>query len=87
MPPSERAVSSSRLDLSFDLAPVEYALGIEWLIESDSFSFNINLKDKPGTRRGVLSVIASFSDLLGFVAPFVLSGKEVLQELCRRSTG
>lgn len=87
VPPSERAVSSSHLNLSSDLTPVEYALGIQWHTESDCFSFNINLKDKPATRRGVLSVIASWYDPLGFVAPFVLSRKRVLQELCRRNTG
>lgn len=87
VPPSERAVSSNHLNLSSDLTPVEYALGIQWHTESDCFSFNINLKDKPATRHGVLSVIASSYDPLGFVAPFVLSGKQVLQELCRRNIG
>lgn len=42
------------------------------------------MKDKPDTRRGILSVIASLYDPLGFVGPFILKGKCVLQELCRR---
>ncbi|XDV46694.1 hypothetical protein PO909_014534 [Leuciscus waleckii] len=84
---SERVSRVKQLDLNPDSASIEYALGIQWLIESDSFSFNINLKDKPDTRRGILSVIASLNDPLGFVAPFVLSGKCILQELCRRSIG
>ncbi len=85
--PSERATSVEHLDLNPDSALVEHALGICWQINSDCFSFNINLKDKPDTRRGILSVIASLYDPLGFVAPFVLSGKCILQELCRRSIG
>ncbi|XP_053186963.1 uncharacterized protein LOC128370707 [Scomber japonicus] len=84
---SERAASTEGHDLNPGSASVEHALGIQWLIESDSFSFNINLKDKPDTRRGILSVIASLYDPLGFVAPFVLSGKCILQELCRRNVG
>lgn len=83
--PSERASNVERLDLNSNPASVEHALGVQWLIESDCLSFNINLKDKPDTCRGILPVIASLYDPLGFVAPFVLSGKRILQELCRRS--
>lgn len=85
--PSERATSVKHLDLNPDSALVEHALGILWQINSDRFSFNINLKDKPDTRHGILSVIASLYDPLGFVAPFVLSGKCILHELCRRRIG
>lgn len=52
-----------------------------------TISVSTNLKDKPDTCRGILSVIASLYDPLGFVAPFVLSGKCILQELCCRSIG
>lgn len=85
--PSERATGVEHLDLNPDSALVEHALGICWQIKSNSFSFNINLKEKPDTRHGILSVIASLYDPLGFVAPFVLSGKCILQELCHRSIG
>lgn len=53
----------------------------------DTFSFNISLKDHPSTRRGCLSVIASLYDPLGFIAPFSLTGKRILQELCHRGIG
>lgn len=82
--PSEISTSVEHLDLNLDSALVEHALGIRWQINSDCFSFNINLKDKPDTRCGILSVIASLYDPLGFVAPFILSGKCILQEFgCR----
>lgn len=42
------------------------------------------MKDKPLTRRGLLSIVSSIYDPLGFTAPFVLSAKIVLQDLCRR---
>ncbi len=85
--PSERAATAESLDFNSNSASVEHALVIQGLTESDSFSFNINLKDKPDTCRGILSVIASLYDPLGFVAPFILSGKRILQELCHRSIG
>ncbi|KAL6475780.1 hypothetical protein MHYP_G00168200 [Metynnis hypsauchen] len=80
--PSERAANIE--PLGFDPTPSESALGIQWLIKDDTFSFNISLKDQPSTRRGCLSVIASLYDPLGFIAPFSLSGKRILQELCHR---
>lgn len=38
-----------------------------------------SLKEQPFTRRGVLSTIASVFE---FVAPFILVGKKILQQLC-----
>ena len=34
-------------------------------------------------RRGILSNVCSVYDLLGLAAPFVLVGKQILQDLCR----
>ena len=85
--PSERAVTNEPLDLGLNATPTERALGIQWSLQHDTFSFNVDLQNKPTTRRGILSVIASLYDPLGFVAPFTLSGKCILQELCRRGIG
>ncbi|KAJ8342685.1 hypothetical protein SKAU_G00326130 [Synaphobranchus kaupii] len=85
--PSERASSTETLELKQDVTPTERALGIQWSIENDTLIFNTSAKDQPPTRRGILSVVASLYDPLGLVAPFVLSGKCILQELCRRGTG
>ncbi|XP_027004017.2 uncharacterized protein LOC113643787 [Tachysurus fulvidraco] len=82
--PSERAVATNSLNLQLDVIPDRHVLGIQWLIESDTFTFNLNTKDHPSTRRGLLAVIASLFDPLGFVALFTLMGKRILQELCRR---
>ncbi|XP_026101642.1 uncharacterized protein LOC113072978 [Carassius auratus] len=83
--PSERAATIEPLGL--DPTPSERALGIQWSIKTDTFSFNSSLKDQPSTRRGCLSVIASLYDPLGFIAPFSLTGKRILQELCHRGIG
>lgn len=44
---------------------------------------NYTLKDRPLTRRGVLATVSSIYDPLGFVAPILLTGKKILQSLCK----
>jgi hypothetical protein len=46
----------------------------------------ITLQDTPLTRRGILSTIGSIYDPLGLVAPVLLVGKQLLQELCHEGT-
>ena len=41
---------------------MERALGVQWALESDMFSFRIVIKDQPLTRRGILSSISSVYD-------------------------
>ncbi|XP_067030836.1 uncharacterized protein [Acropora muricata] len=84
IPQSDRAKKVKDLDLSHDVLPVERALGVHWNVERDEFVFKIQVKDKPLTRRGLLSIVSSIYDPLGFTAPFVLPAKIVLQDLCRR---
>ena len=74
-------------DLNIGDLPVERALGVHWNIENDYLGFKINLKDKPLTRRGMLSTISSLYDPLGIVAPFVLEGRKILQKLCQLKVG
>ncbi|XP_039503038.1 uncharacterized protein LOC120459480 [Pimephales promelas] len=87
IPQDERAKEVKDLDLSSDALPVEYVLGVQWCIQSDSFKFKITPKTHPLTRRGILSVTSSIYDPLGFLAPVVLCAKKILQDLCRRSLG
>ena len=67
-------------DLSGDFLN-DKALGIYWYTEKDMFSFKINLDGKPITKQGLLSMISSTYDPLGFAAPFVLEGRKILQSL------
>lgn len=83
----DRAEDIKYLDLDQDFLPVERALGVHWCIENDSFNFHIMLKDKPCTRRGIVSTVSSIFDPLGFIAPVLLEGKKILQELCKENTG
>ena len=61
---------------------VERALGLQWNVVSDQFGFKIVVKEKPFTRRGILSTVCSIYDPLGFAAPFIFQTKLFLQDLC-----
>jgi hypothetical protein len=87
IPVSERAADLKDLDLSMEELPVGRALGVEWCVENDSFRFRVTLNNKPLTRRNILSTVASIYDPLGFLAPFILIGKKILQEVCQRGIG
>lgn len=83
IPIEDRAEGIQNIDLDKEALPMERALGVQWCIENDSFQFRIVLKDRPCTRRGILSTVSSVYDPLGFVAPLLLEGKKILQELYR----
>jgi len=85
VPVEDRAKSLQEIDFMNDPLPIERTLGIMWCIETDCFQFRIVVQDRPLTRRGILSTVCSVFDPLGFVAPLVLVGKQILQELCRQN--
>lgn len=87
IPDTERACGIHDVDLNCDEFPVQTVLGIKWNVISDTFSFKVTLDEKPATRQGILSTIASVFDPLGFLAPLLLLGKRVLQEMCQRGIG
>ena len=64
-----------------EILPVERALGVRWNVETDEFVSKMQLKRKPPTRRGLLSVVSSVHDPLGFIYPFLLLAKIILQDL------
>ena len=66
---------------------IERLLYVVWCVESDTLQFRIIVDSKPFTRRGILSTVSSIYDPLGFVGPFVLEGKIILQYMCQSSCG
>ena len=86
IPVTDRAEGIKNIDLDHEALPMERALGVQWCVENDSFQFRITLKDRPLTRRGILSTVSSIYDPLGLAAPLLLEGKKILQELCRGKT-
>ena len=82
IPPASRA--NPKLDLDLDQLPLERALGVYWDAQTDTFKFKALQAYNPSTKRGVLSVVSSLFDPLGFLSPFVFTAKILLQELWRQ---
>ncbi|GAA52861.1 hypothetical protein CLF_108975 [Clonorchis sinensis] len=80
-------LTSGVRNLTTDPLPMERALGVQWDTESDTLVIVFNLPTKPPTRRGVLSCISSLYDPLGFVSPWLIPGKCLLQSLCKGGLG
>lgn len=87
IPEDDRAKDVRDFDFQNSLLPRETALGVLWNTEDDSFGFKINVALKPMTRRGILSIVSSVYDPLGFAAPVILSAKILLQMMCHENTG
>ena len=84
IPIADKAPSVLDLDLNSDVLPIERTLGVQWNMDSDMFTFKVMPKDKPFTRRGILSVTSFVYDPLGMVSPFTLPAKKLLQDLCKQ---
>ena len=61
----------------------ERTLGLLWDITNDRLQFHFQGEVKSESRRGILATVASIYDPLGFVSPFVLKGRIILQEMCK----
>ena len=84
IPESDRSKEMAEVDMDKEDLPNERVLGMLWSPERDQFGFQIAIKDRPPTRRGILSSVSSVYDPLGFVGPVVLTAKQILQDLCRQ---
>ncbi|XP_033099312.1 uncharacterized protein LOC117102969 [Anneissia japonica] len=83
LPESENAPSV--MNLGDDVQ--ERVLGIRWYVNDDNLGFNVAPKLRPLTRRGILCVVSSVYDSMGFASPCVLPAKQILQDLFRQGIG
>ena len=70
--------------------PTEKALGLLWNVEDDCFMFRMSPKTQNKaivTRRGLLSMVCSIYDPLGFLSPLTLVAKKLMQDLTRKKLG
>ena len=51
------------------------------------YSAFVTFNNKNPTRRNILSIVNSVYDPLGFLVPFVLKAKQILQQLCKDKYG
>ena len=82
--PEEDLAQTSCRELGVDeTSSVERILGLQWSTQEDIFTFPNTSKEKPLTKRGMLSTVAALYDPLGFVSPLILKGRILLQKVCR----
>jgi hypothetical protein len=56
----------------------------DMILPFQTLVFQINIKSKPMTKRGIVSIVSSVYDPLGIVSPFVLTGRSILQNICKQ---
>ncbi|XP_071111155.1 uncharacterized protein [Haliotis cracherodii] len=79
IPESERAVSSKSLDLN-EISTIR-ALGLKWNIVSDTFVFDPRIHNSARTKRGLISMVSSIFDPCGYLAPYTVRAKCLIQDL------
>ena len=80
-PPEDLAKDIKDLEFGKDLLPSQRSLGLNWNLDDDSFFFEVTSKNTTCSRRGILSCVNSIFDPLGFLAPVVIEGKNILRTL------
>ncbi len=75
--------AESVVNLDFEGFSVERALGVEWDVQVDVFSFRTITRKKAPNRRGILSDINFMYDPIGFALPFIVPANSLLQQLCK----
>lgn len=87
IPEEDRMKDIRSIDLDHEALPVERALGVFWDVEDDCFSFKVATKVTPSTRRGLLSTVSSIYDPFGFIAPYTVTAKKIIQDLTVKGLG
>ena len=74
-------------ELRLDQSDVERTLGVMWNISEDAFTFTVSKRAAPLTKRGILQILSSVFDPLGFLTPFILIAKVIIQSLWSQERG
>ncbi|XP_068201610.1 uncharacterized protein [Palaemon carinicauda] len=58
-------------------------LGVQWYLATDELGVRAELVSVPRTKRDLVSAIASIYDPLGILAPVLIEGRVIMQDLCQ----
>jgi len=73
-------------DLSADAS--SKVLGVHWHVKSDTLRFHVKLQEVAQiTRRSMLSMVSSLYDPLGLIAPVLVVGRRLFQDVTRLNLG
>ena len=79
-PNEDLAKDLTGLTFDSDDVPLQRSLGMHWDLISDTYTFRVSAGKDTYTRRGVLSLVNSIFDPLGFAAPVTLQEKLFLRK-------
>ena len=79
IPEDRKTEALKNINLVDDDLPTERTLGLIWDPEHDKLMIRTHIKERPMTKRGLLSVLGSVFDPLGILAPVILKGKILFQ--------
>lgn len=71
----EKERANPGLNLDLDQLPTGRTLGLHWDADSDTFLFKVVPTNKLPTKRGILSMVSSLFNPLGFMGPLILPVK------------
>ncbi|TRY80313.1 hypothetical protein TCAL_13069, partial [Tigriopus californicus] len=78
-PPSEIADGTKYVD--FDFSSMQSTLGVYWDPIRDEFMVRSNILDQPFTKRGILGVVNTPYDVIGFMSPITLGGRLLQRQM------
>ena len=82
-----KKIMPSAVNIEIESSQSHKALGMNWNVKDDTFSFNVDICSSPLTKRSLLSLSSSLYDPLGLIAPVNLIPKLIFQKLCRNEIG
>ena len=62
-------------------------LGIKWNPDNRTIAPKVDIKQRPETKRGLWATVAQIFDPLGICAPYLLPGRQILQQVCEEVKG
>lgn len=77
----ESYLCTNALSFDTDVNSSLKVLGLQWHPGSDSFSYKVDILNRPCTKRNILSELARIFDPLGILAPITFFTKHLIQHL------
>ncbi|XP_042243338.1 uncharacterized protein LOC121880250 [Homarus americanus] len=88
IPFESRHAGLKEVNLGCEDLPTERALGVMWDLKGDQFAAKVQFPTRSATKWGLLPVVSSVYDPLGFICPFTIKAKLIFQhESSGRRTG
>ena len=79
-------LSPSHRNFEFGNLPTGKALGVAYNAATDDFVVMAKIEERPMTKRGIVSMTSQFFDSIGFLQPYLLVAKLIVQRVCKDVT-